>query len=271
MTTIERNFPSWYDFITCVNDESLFKWKPNHRDSHNPGTETGWSGTKSWDQAIDMALYSGWPEGRNLLINSLAIVSPKPEPYKSIAYDVAGAFPMVPLYLTGEPAHMMNFPEFESVASNPIVRIDYNISVSGSVSPKSIMLRGAAVLSLCNTLENKGYSCEIRIFDICSSGNDTFRYSIVFKRAGEPLDLDRAAFALAHPSTLRRFGFALQEQIPEHEKTMNTGYGHPIHQRYDSDLRSIFLHSTLFGYQETPESARKAVELAAEQYLNHEN
>lgn len=90
-------------------------------------------------------------------------------------------------------------------------------------------------------------------------------------KAGELLDLDRAAFALAHPSTLRRLCFAIAEQHKELESSMHVGYGYSVHKRVDDDEHTIFIHSTLFGHQETPQSARLAVENAAKQYLVDHN
>ena len=57
MTLIQHDFPSWYDFITCVSDEKLFAWKPSNRDSHKTETKNGWSGTETFSQAIEMALH----------------------------------------------------------------------------------------------------------------------------------------------------------------------------------------------------------------------
>ena len=237
MIEIIRNFSSWQEYVSCANDKTLRQYKHLH-ESHN-GKES-FTGTKSFQQAIDMALYTGWPEGLKLLSNSIAIIAPKPEPYKSISYDVGGAFPSIPLYLTGDPSHMMNF-DTEHISSNPVVRIDYNFSVSAFITTNTIILRGAAVLSLCNTLENKGYSVELRLIENCRGGNFTLRTNTIYKKAGQPLDLDRAAFAIAHPSVLRRFHFCITEQHKELESIFGSGYGYPLHERNDPNPNTIFI------------------------------
>lgn len=273
MTLIQRDFSSWYDFVTCVSDESLFANADKNHESHKK-SYNNWYGTYSFDDAINMALNLGWPEGRKLLIDSLAIVSPKPEPYKSIAYDVAGAFPMIPLYLTGEPAHMMNFPEQDSIANNPVVRIDYCNGGLSEVLPESLMLRGAAVLSLANTLEQKGYSTEIRLvvdtrfyFSFQAFQEPTiFKTTIIIKKAGEPLDLDRLAFSLAHPSVHRRLRFALIEQHKEFKDKKGSTF------QFTPDyIPPNVIHITGPNPNETPQSARLAIEIAAKSYLQERN
>lgn len=262
---IIRHFSSWHEFVTSAADQSLAKWTCE-RASHEQGRggANSWQGTSTFNEAVDMALYKGWPEGRELLSESLAIVSPRPEPYKSLEYDVAGAFPLVPLYLTGDPAHMVDFPGIHT-ATSPVVRIDYSNSVSAYITPKSIMLRGAAVLSLCNMLERRGYSVELRLVESAQVGSDIMRCSIIYKKAGRPFDLDSAAFAIAHPSTLRRLNFAIYEQHPEIQAKFHSTYGYPIHKPFDTRPDTIFISSP--ERQETKESALEAVKLAAKRFL----
>jgi hypothetical protein len=264
--TTVRKFDSWYEFVSCAADESLAKWK--RRASH--GTESsytrhGWFATSTFDQAVNMALNKGWPEGRKLLSDSLALVTPKPEPFRSEAYDVAGAYPIVQLYIAGDPATMVT-SDNNITASKPVVRIDYCNSAHSAVSAECIMIRGAAVVSLAQTLEARGYSTEIRCAVYWTSeGCPDFTYQFVFKRAGEYLDIDRAAFALAHPSTMRRFGFALLEQHDELERGYNTNYGRTTTQHFDDGKPTIFIPGPRSG--ETPETARKAIADAASAYF----
>lgn len=132
-----------------------------------------------------------------------------------------------------------------------------------------MMLRGAAVLSLADTLERRGFSTELRIVGNSQAGGQAFRYSIVYKRAGEPLDIDRAAFAIAHPSSMRRLAFAILEQHRELETNFRSGYGSPMHEANDPTSGqiggAIFIRGSNGG--ETPDSARLAVELAAKDLL----
>jgi hypothetical protein len=266
---ITREFDSWHEFVTCVANPSLNAWGPSRCASHKEAPfRTKWAGTKSFDEAIRMATLTGWPEGRKLLTEQLVLVRPKMEPYKSIEFAVAGAFPMVPNYCAGDPECMVIDPGADQRNAKPVVRIDYNNYVSADVPPEAIMLRGAAVVSLAESLEARGFSTELRIIGNAQDFRKIWRYSIVYKRAGEILDLDRAAFAIAHPSTMRRLAFALMEQSPS-IIDWHVGYGTPINQPNDPESGqpggSIFIAGA--SPRETPESANAAVRLAAEKVM----
>lgn len=274
-----REFQSWHEFVECATDESLYAWKTKMRASHEAdsenkrgqliGTKMPWHGTATWDECVRMATRTGWPEGRKMLEESLAIVRPRPEPFRSIEMSVAGAFPMVPNYCAGDPECMVIDPGADMRHSRPIIRIDFNNWTNAYVKPEDMMLRGAAVVSLAETLERHGYSTELRIVGNSRAGNTDFRYSIVFKKAGEPLDLDRAAFAIAHPATMRRLCFAILEQHPEAEHDYRFSYGYPLYQPNDPTSGqpggAIFVKPSQ-GH-ETKETARAAVNKAAEQLL----
>jgi hypothetical protein len=275
-STFNREFRSWWDFVQCAADDSLYAWNSpgnksysNHA-SHYSGN-TSWFATESFDQTLDMALRSGWPEGRTLLQDSLVAVAPQPKVYETLEFEVAGAYPCVPLYCAGDPACMVQDPGSSIRSAKPIIRIDYNNYITSSVEPRDMMLRGAAILSLADSLERSGFSTELRIIGNCRdlARKFTFRYSIVYKQAGEPLDLDRAAFAIAHPSSMRRLAFAILEQHPELEPSFAGNYGAPLYEANDPTSGkpggAIFVPGS--RSDETPERANKAVSDAAQDLL----
>jgi hypothetical protein len=231
--TTTRTFESWIEFVQCASDMSLRGWHYGavaDRREHKGGD---YAATETLDQAVDMAMWSGWPEGRKMLIDSIAQVRPTNQYRVHHELDVAGSFPIVPVYCAGDPAHMMNF-ETETVhQQRPIVRIDYNNVCSFLITPAAMMKMGAAVLSFAQTLEAAGYAVELRVIGNMASGKKKFRYSVTYKRAGEPFDLDRAAFAIAHPSTMRRFALGLLEQHADLQNFGENGHGYPLRQPND--------------------------------------
>lgn len=261
---VEREFSSWHQFVASAADENLYRWK-SHRSSHKRDPGGRWYGCETFAQAVDMATRTGWPEGRQMLSDSLAIIPPRPDAYRSIIYDVAGMIPLVPLAIAGDPAAMMDMGD-QAVAAQPIVRIDYNHWINAYITPKAMMNRGAAVLSLAAKLEARGYSTELRIIGNSSAGGTAWRYSITYKRAGEPLDLDRAAFAIAHPASMRRLAFAILEQDASLERNFGSGYGMPMREPNDSDTSVVFIQGPQSA-EETPAGAMLAVEIAAKAYL----
>ena len=110
-----------------------------------------------------MALYTGWPEGRNLLHSALALIQPKPKSHLNISLEVAGAFPCIPAFNSGDPSCMFIDPTADFHNTRPIVRIDYNNGSDHTVTAQQLMLRGAAVLSFANSIETElGLSTELR-------------------------------------------------------------------------------------------------------------
>lgn len=265
-----RNFPSWYDFVTNARDTSS-AW-PRRKSQTVEQNENPWSGTKDFPSAIKMALETGWPEGRKELTDLFSFSLPQPKTIPSFSFDVAGAYPMVPLYNAGDPACMiLESPDQRS--QRPIIRIDIDRCVNWMVSNESIFTRGAAALSLAHTLETLGYSVELRIVATSSTSNHyrgkktIFKWSAVFKEAGAPLDLDKAAFALAHAAVPRRFDHALLEQHPELYTDWCADYGIPVNEPFETNLND--LNPPIFipapnSNSETPETARAAVEEAVE-------
>src|SRR5215471_5572917 len=150
----DRQFSSWWEFVQSAIDESLVGWK-GRRSSREVDSEYGrirgdlpWHGTDTWEEAVDMAVRKGWPDGKKMLEDSLAVVRPKVEPFKSIEMSVAGAYPMVPNYAAGDPECMVIDPGSDIRHARPIIRIDYCNWTHAGVTPKDMMLRGAAVVSL---------------------------------------------------------------------------------------------------------------------------
>jgi hypothetical protein len=263
--TVLREFDSWDRFVSEAGDETRAAWT-SRRYSHRNG-DGGWAGTPTFADALNMAARTGWPKGRRLLTESLARVSPRPEAFRSIELSIAGAFPMVPVFCAGSPECMVIDPGSDLRHQKPIIRIDYQHNVSANVTPRDMMLRGAAVLSLANSLEARGFATELRITSRSIAQTKIMAYNIVYKRPDEALDLDRAAFALAHPACRRRLGFAIYEQHAEIEAQFAHGYGRPSYTRNSTDYAdsTIYIPGSTGG--ETPQGANATVMAAAHELL----
>lgn len=269
-TTITRNFGSWWDFVTSAADEKLRQYR-RLKESHTTNYPK-WYGTRTFNEAVEMALYTGWPEGRKMMADSYAIISPRPEPYHSETLSVAGMYPNIPAYISGSPECMVDY-EYQNIATNPIIKVDYVNGGTSNISAKSLMLRGAAVLSLCDQLEKRGYSTEINLVSETNGGygitRTTFIKRVAVKPAGEPIDLDRMAFALAQPAVHRRLHFALIEQHRELESIFGSSYG-STRPNPTTKRENVITIPGPSG-TETPASARLAVAIAASSYLIDNN
>ena len=100
------------------------------------------------------------------------------------------------------------------------------------------MAKGATVAALVMLLELGGVRCEVDLVQAVMPSRGPGRGKFIhhqtvvrLKEAHHALDVGRLVFALAHPSTLRRFFFSIQEQLPAEELSAagvtSGGYGTP--------------------------------------------
>lgn len=216
------SFDSFSAFVDKADTGKRFWGETSHH-----VTESSWSGTKSWGDAIALAR-CGWPQGAKLLTESTAkAVKQIQHMSPSIGYDVAGFMPDVPRYIAGAPDCMLQAGDTLK-ATRPVVRFLLSRNGDGSVRSGQIINRGAALLAHIDNLESRGISCELTI---CMSNRRGYQqqHLVTFcvKRAGEPLELDRIAFALANAALFRRFGFCLMEQHKELSSWAGS-YGGPM-------------------------------------------
>lgn len=195
--------------------------------------DSDWRGTSTWEQAANLAQF-GWTEGREQVGKIMSqieavdrqIVRPAP------VWDVTGDFVDVGRFCSGDPENMVRWEDRPQ--SKRIVRIAVNMCVSAGVSAQTIRWSGACLLALVDRLEMEGVQCEIdMIFGIKGVGNGQMVCAVNLKTAGEPLWIDRMAFHMAHPSSLRRLMFSyLENQSPERVRIFgshnNSNYGYPM-------------------------------------------
>lgn len=223
--TVTNNFDSVGEFIEYVTDTNKKPRAGLHCDSNNPerGGKFFWS--ESLTDAARLAT-AGWPEGaqkvakhRDALAGFIAAAAAAKS--SRWDWDVTGHFVDVGRYLSGEPETFgAEFNDGDSVQGK-VVSIRFNSCISGSVSVETICARGVAVLVAVDLLESLGIRCEIVVGSASvqsypgACGNDRsiskLEWNVVVKRAGEPVDLDRLAFAVAHPSFQRRLFFRADE------------------------------------------------------------
>jgi hypothetical protein len=236
----------WFDgLVQCTawaGDMDAKRWsmKSSHEESRE---RTKWAGTKSYEAAAKLVM-KGWKKGRQQLLDNVEAIALKKDlvDAPSSLYDVAGARPEVPLAVAGDPCCMWDAnPLVESKA--PTYRLFINISASCRWEAKHLMNWGACILSVVDSLEAQG-NCSIEV-NICQGnkgGHGRSEFIVRLKEAGQHIDFDIMAFAIAHPSMLRRVMFGCMERVAEDgfEELMGCGYGRP------AELSSDVLGSDLY-------------------------
>lgn len=178
------------------------------------------SQTRSLDKALGLMRY-GWPKGteaaQELLdtIDLHEITAQFPErPVLEIYYDVAGDEPDIDRYLTNDPENMRNIiPITETIGT--IATILVNCTQPSQLEADVMRRRGVVVLGLIEALTSLGYSANVQVYELVSASSDLYELRVPLLEAGTSVDIDTVAFAVAHPSFLRRVVFATQETEPK--------------------------------------------------------
>lgn len=241
------NVLEFYDFAE-QSEGFASKKTSNHR--------TEFTGTESFEAARELAV-NGWEYGRAELEQSLKDIPLSEDGQNGFSWSVTGEFFDMGTYLSGDPEHWLT-PAYEP--KKRIVNIVANVSASCNVKAKTLMNRGAAILSLIKVLQEKGDIVTLKAVFAANgvSGDGSKNHRIYIDMATAPFDMDAIAF-LGHPSFLRRFVFAAQEVMAGQKHC--DGYGTPTNIELEAmEGTTIYMPSSTSsenGYQnfETPQEA----------------
>lgn len=169
--------------------------------------------TGSFDDAIKLAR-DGWPEGSAKIAKLANVLTDKITSMietQTIRYDVTGNDFDVALMLSDAPEYWTTLETVEG-SNNRVVKLLVNIGARATVSADQITQKGVAVATLVRALEIAEIRTEIEFISHATNGSrESVTVTCKIKDADQPLDIDRLAFALAHPSTLRRLIFSIRE------------------------------------------------------------
>lgn len=213
---IVKRFPSLWDFVeTC------------ERNGPGTGEGTRYSPSQDWDMGV------GW-EGACKLAKegwhdiSVSVEAMTKEIRSRFAYatvdvrkpkrDVYGSRVNVGRYLTGDPKCMVHRPKVQSNTHGRVVRIVSAIGGAAGVPAKEVMMRGAAVIALTETLTLMGFAVEViaeysitNTHDGSNSLDPEIVAAITLKASDEVYDPDAISFGLAHPAMQRRLCFSWRD------------------------------------------------------------
>jgi hypothetical protein len=215
---IYLRYDSWPEFVGQA--EFATPTSYDYNTAHIVGYATFFGDTKTYEEAIKLAKH-GWKEGadriRNILAgeyNQLSMESLRPE----VVMDIEGGSIDVGTFMTGDPECFVAWHDSSQLTKTPNgtnhVRIAYNISASGGYGAEDMITKGAHICALVDMLESHGRRVTLDLYD----GTDSYRgklfVKIELKAADAPLDLEKIAFSICHPSTLRRLLFGIEEALP---------------------------------------------------------
>lgn len=211
--------------------------------------------TGTFGEALALAR-DGWPEGeqhiRRLSLAMFDRVSTLIE-RPVYRYDVEGSDFDVARVVDGEPEH---WTRQETITTEDpgrrVVRIVLNIAASAGVGANEIRAKGAAVAALAELLDHAGHGSQIDIAAPFEGSGTRSEVHARIKDADQPLDLPRVAFALAHPSCLRRIVWAIREGHPPAIRRAQSvdahgGYATPADVVNEYDKGDLYIGRSYYG------------------------
>lgn len=192
--------------------------------------EYGFTKTRSLEEAETM-LRVGWPKMAEKLAKAVkpsvatsTVKRPKP------TYGLVGGQASVPRYIQGIPTNMVD--RKMEAQKQKIIVINKDIAYNAGVRAFEIEEEGIKALQIIRALEGKGFRVKLNLCWASESGQECLAFKVCVKKPEERLSLAKIAFPIAHPSMLRRIGFAWMERNPyQTESGFCWGYGRPANSR----------------------------------------
>lgn len=188
------------------------------------GTKS-FTGTKDLKEALTL-LKEGWQSGAEKLTKDLKIanLSNSTNMVQKQVYDIVGYQASVPRYLQGLPTSMINKRQVKQKAK--IITLIKSCVYPSTVSTNEIMQDSIRTIQIIQTLEQQGYRVNLYSAFHSIRDSEAIFVQVKLKSAGERINIAKLAFALAHPSFLRRILFRFietEENIKNYGWT--NGYG----------------------------------------------
>lgn len=134
---------------------------------------------------------------------------------QTLVHDVAGAFPMIPAYLSGDPECFLTMDEVRSASAPLTILVD--TTCSAAFGADDMKRRGTAILAVVMALAATR-PVRLELLSVLDAGRDHRREgnNICFLRAAinsAPLDLSTAAFAMSDVSCARRVQYGIVRKV----------------------------------------------------------
>lgn len=215
-------YASIQEFIQTINSLPNNKYFKNQNSSHD-GSES-FCGTKSYEEA-EQLLVGGWEEGSELLSQKVKPTQKVSATVKSSrpVYSVIGSQASVPRYLQGIPTNMIS--RKATYTKQKVVTLTKGISYSVRFSQEKIIEESMKALQVVQALENGGQRVRLNVMLATSYLSQSSVCKVCVKQPDERMNISKMAFALAHPSMLRRFMLRWIETDPFVTFNLGCAYG----------------------------------------------
>ena len=213
------------EFIADINSKPNNKFFKDRKSSQRRDTDN-WYATPDYNRAMYMVT-NGWDAAAEKMANKVKMTSTVSGVVRSSkpTYGVIGSQASVPRYLQGIPTNMVS--RQSTYSKQKVVTITRGISYNWRWSTDRMLEEGIKALQVIQSMENGGQRVRLNVMWAVSNGRYHTICKVCVKQPDERMNISKMAFALAHPSMLRRFFFKWLETDTFTAYDMGEFYGHP--------------------------------------------
>jgi hypothetical protein len=184
----------------------------------------------SWDGGVQTLaaaaamLDAGWEAGNAAVARAMDLVAGDDSPTGGWSMEVAGLFPSIAAYVSGDP-ECMYMPEEGPTPRR--VRILISPCYHCGIQAKAAMEYAKATAAMVSMFMARGLDVAVTAVHVINAGDVKIQMPVQVKDYGQECDASRLAFS-THPAMLRRVLFCRQEcdgDLPVEGR--NWGYGTP--------------------------------------------
>lgn len=224
LRTWKAEFESMNEFYKYICDTPLndaFRWKT----LSSVNNSFAFSHTHSYEEAVEL-FHNGWDDMAKQLTEKLKVIDKQTQVISKPrrVNSVAGYQANVPRYLQGNPKSMI--AKQQQPVKQKIVNITKSIAYSAGATTKQMIEESIKTLQIVKKLEAAGYRVNLNIGWGVKEDRSIF-LKVRVKSANERLNISKTAFAMCHPSMLRRLCFRFEEVYPQYTEQFTHGYGIP--------------------------------------------
>jgi hypothetical protein len=196
-----------------------------------------WDLGTGFEGAMDLLSAGGfWPEGATKMVREAQTMRDiiRQTPFPQVVRHYHGSSPAMAAFMRGDPRNMRKQKPLP-MPSKPILRIAIALNASAVIDANDIVNRGAAWLTIIESLESQGYRCEVDAVALITTEDQMEERDqskaiwsdlrVRIKDADQPFNPNQLAFMTAHPAANRRIAFAVRERVDHWAFITQESYG----------------------------------------------
>lgn len=218
-------YSSMGEFLRDINSLPNNKFYQHINESQRTGNQN-WSGTSSYKEALELS-NTGWTTAATKMATKVKMTASESHSARTSkpVYSIVGSQACVPLYLQGVPTNMCSRKTLYT--KQKVVTVTKGISYNFGWKTEDMIDEGTKSIQIIQSMENGGLRVKLNVLFSVTHEGETNTCKVCIKQPDERISISKMAFALSHPSMLRRLMLKWVEVDPYSKKSMGINYGTP--------------------------------------------